>query len=64
MSILEAVNMPVFDVDINTDLLHINGPLCGFYPMALHPGSSDDQLDLVKGKTSLLVPSVEAKFGI
>ena len=35
--ILEVVNVPVFDVDINTDLLHINGPLCGFYPVALHP---------------------------
>ena len=63
-SILEGVNVPVFDVDINTDPLHINGPLCRFYPMALHQGSSDNQLDLVKGKTSLLVPSVEAKFGI
>ena len=28
--ILQAVNVPVFDVDISTDLLHINGPLCGF----------------------------------
>ena len=37
-SVLEAVNVPVFDVDINTDLLHINGPLCGIYSTALHPG--------------------------
>ena len=36
-SILNAVIVPVFDVDINTDLLHINGPLCGLYPKALHP---------------------------
>ena len=42
--------MPVFDVDINTDLLHINGPLCGIYPTAMHPGSIDDELNSVKGK--------------
>ena len=63
-SILEAVNVPVFDVDINTDLLHDKGPLRGFYLMALHPGFSDDRLDVVKGKTSFLVPSGGVKFGL
>ena len=47
-SILDAVNVPVFDVDINTDLLHINGHLCGIYPTTMHPGSSVDQLNSVK----------------
>ena len=56
--------MPLFDVDINTDLLHINGPLCGIHPTAMNPGSSDDQLDSVKGKTLLLVTSGGAKFGL
>ena len=63
-SISNAANVPVFDVDIDTDLLHVNGPLCGFYLMALHPGFSDNQLDVVKGKTSLLVPSGGARFGL
>ena len=63
-SILDAVNVPVFDVDINTDLLHINGPLCGIFPAALHPGSTEEQMNTVKGKTSLLVPSGGAKFGL
>ena len=63
-SILESVNVPVFDVEINTDLVHVNGPLCGIFPTALHPGSSKEQLDGVKGKTSLLVPSGGAKFGV
>ena len=58
------LNVPVFDVDIDTDLLHINGPLCGIYPTAVHPGSSDDQLKSVTGKTSSLVPSGGAKFGL
>ena len=63
-SILESVKVPVFDVDVNTDLVHVNGPLCGIFPTALHPGSSKEQLDGVKGKTSLLVPSGGAKFGV
>ena len=49
-SILEAVNLPVFDVDINTDLLHINGTLCVICPTAMHPGCSDDYLDSIKEK--------------
>ena len=63
-SILESVNVPVFDVEINTDLLHVNGPLCGIFPTALHPGSSKEQLHGVKGKISMLVPSGGAKFGV
>ena len=47
-SILDAVKVPVFDVDINADLLHINGPLCGIFPSRRPVGTDFDPSILEK----------------
>ena len=63
-AIIKAVDLSRFDIDINMDLLHVNGPLNEIFPDAWHPGSNNEQMNCIIGNNSLLFPSCQSEFRV